>query len=69
MDFSLLPTPYSLLFFGVPSSAAVEHAEHHERQFDDKFQDKPEYGRKQNHGKLENSEIRLGLGDVIPEFY
>ena len=67
--YGFLLTACSLLPAGVPPSAAVEHAEHHERQLDDKFQNKPEYGCEQNHGKLENSEISLGLGNAIPEFY
>ena len=48
---------------------AVQHAEHHERQFDEKFQDKPEQSRKHNHGQFEYGKVSPGLDDHIPVRY
>ncbi len=50
-------------------AAAVEETEHHERQLDYKFQDKPKYGREENHGQFKYGKVGPGLGDRIPEMY
>ena len=49
-----------------PLFMAVQQAEDHERQFNDKFQDKSKQRREHNHGQFENSEVDPGLGDHIP---
>ena len=48
-------------------AAAVEETEHHERQLDDKFQDKSKYGREQDHRQFKDGKVSPGLGDHVPE--
>jgi len=49
------------------SSPAVEQADHHERKFDDKFENKAEYGREENDRQLEGREVSPRADDLIPD--